>query len=1048
MLNLDLKPYEYRLFLCKPNKTTIAELSEAFNRRIIFNLIGLHELSFNLPFQIEKNNELIRNPHIDMLRGDYLIRLDRKNESDLFLDKEYFIIKKPKNITEDGREVKQVQCFLLPYELTNKYIRNYSGTKTLVEVMSETLEYKSTWTVGTIASEISNTYRTFDEVKVNLLDFVNKVAETFDVVAQWDTVNKQVSFYKFNNIGEDKRLSIEYGKYLKSLEEEPDFDNVVTRLYCYGKDGLSINSLNSTGSEYLEDLSYYKNSNYMSDGLIQAQNNYETLLQSKEPEVKTAESGTTATNITITNHGLATGDYIKNITRDEYREVTVVDVNNLTVESISGQTVGDTINLYAEGTFGKLLFKKQDLQEEKTIKENELQTLENELAIIQDNKDIAFAQHNEYDSNYSYTVDDTVIYNDIPYICIQGSLGNPPTDTNYWANILTQESDKQSEINAKQSEIDQIDADIANVESDIETLQNEVAIENNFTAEQIEERSYFIKEMVWQNNNYVDENDLFNDGKEKLARISQPIVSYRINIVDFLNVVECQHDWDKLVLGDIITIKYPNFNIDIKAKIMSIEINIDENVINLTIANDKDLKNGILDWKDFINKTISTSTQVDMRKFRWNEVENVQTDVDNILNQVWQTAERAINAGVNESVEINRRGITIKDPTDPQRFVRMTHGTIGLTKDGGNTFKLVANADGIFAERLVGKIILGNQLTISDTDGILEIIGNLLTVKDNLGNTRIQLGGIDTDGDDVDDLYGLRAEHENGGYTQLNYEGLKRYVPIPQYQENPTGVPNIEDFESGVIPSEWEYHDASISTTSYSGNYSLNIADNSDAAFARVIKYITKDNTTFSFKYKCANNTASNYIVIDGQRTSLTADGVWNTFSTTINKGYHVFQWEGEPDAFVDMYIDDIIFEQNPVDYEIIGYTNQGYEYNYRNYIGTASTFGSYFNWDHEKINFVPNVWIQLPDEFKGKDFKVFLSLKDFGTNTTQGCGLIDLKLNILEIDYANARFKVEAYAHGYDTEYKLWGYGTSYSLIKYRYEAWTGLDFNYFVTY
>lgn len=60
-----------------------------------------------------------------------------------------------------------------------------------------------------------------------------------------------------------------------------------------------------------------------------------------------AEAGTNATNITITGHGLATGDYITNRSRsDAVREVTYVDANNVTVESVTGQTNGDTISYF------------------------------------------------------------------------------------------------------------------------------------------------------------------------------------------------------------------------------------------------------------------------------------------------------------------------------------------------------------------------------------------------------------------------------------------------------------------------------------------------------------------------------------------------------------------------------------------------------------------------------------------------------------------------------------------------------------------------------
>jgi hypothetical protein len=60
----------------------------------------------------------------------------------------------------------------------------------------------------------------------------------------------------------------------------------------------------------------------------------------------TCNAGTTATNITISNHGLSDGDVIYNVTRNAYRTVTVVDIDNVTVSSVTNQTEGDVFVTY------------------------------------------------------------------------------------------------------------------------------------------------------------------------------------------------------------------------------------------------------------------------------------------------------------------------------------------------------------------------------------------------------------------------------------------------------------------------------------------------------------------------------------------------------------------------------------------------------------------------------------------------------------------------------------------------------------------------------
>jgi hypothetical protein len=69
------------------------------------------------------------------------------------------------------------------------------------------------------------------------------------------------------------------------------------------------------------------------------------LLEAQTTVSNIAESGTTATNIKVTSHGLILGDRVVNATRGNAERVVtaVVDANNFTVDSVTSQTSGDTI---------------------------------------------------------------------------------------------------------------------------------------------------------------------------------------------------------------------------------------------------------------------------------------------------------------------------------------------------------------------------------------------------------------------------------------------------------------------------------------------------------------------------------------------------------------------------------------------------------------------------------------------------------------------------------------------------------------------------------
>ena len=303
-IDFNLSPDEVRLFLCKNdnNRTEIAELYEAKNRVLTMNYGGVGQLKFNIPYRITQKMKHITNPNFHKILGDYLIKYVQ-GETTI-----YFKITNPENVVGDnGQEERIILCQELHYEWKDKIVRLYTGTKKLYDavsgtgVLNETLQAKTEWSVGHVDAAILTKYRTFDESQVNLLEFVFSSSSRYgDVIPVVDTVNRTVSLYLDENIAYDEGLEITYGKYLKSLNQNENFDNVITRLYVYGKDNISINSVNVTGTDYIESFDFYmygyeedaqgnviSSSPYMSDDLCAAILAYNELLDSKKTEFST-----------------------------------------------------------------------------------------------------------------------------------------------------------------------------------------------------------------------------------------------------------------------------------------------------------------------------------------------------------------------------------------------------------------------------------------------------------------------------------------------------------------------------------------------------------------------------------------------------------------------------------------------------------------------------------------------------------------------------------------------------------------------------------------
>lgn len=659
-----------KYYLCKPNlkRTTIAPLTEATNDTQKLSRGNVNELALSLPLYLNKTEKREKNKHIDMVKEKYLIRVEKGNEL------EYYIIDKIAKSMDDT-DIITLECFSLPFELSSKLIKNYSvvsynATQLLVDMLESTI-----WNIGYIDAQFDLKYRSFD-FSGSVLEAVQQIASNLSALIVWDTVKREVSFYDPDTYGMNKGFKTKYGKLMKGVTQELNLDEFCTRLHLFGKDDMSIQSVNPLGTNFIQDFSYFmypfatdssgkviSHSLYMSDVLCLAIQKYNKLIETKSTE------------------------------------------------------------------YSSLLTQKTNLDTTLATKQTELSTLQTEFNIISDQLDTA------------------------------NGTGQP-TDA-----LIQQKIAKQAQIDAKQAEITTVNAQITGVISSMQSLGNSLKMENNFTSDQLIELNQFIIEKEMSDSNYTDPKDLLEDGKKKFEKMREPKIVATVSLVNFYEIMTEKHNWDKLSIGDIITVEHEELGIHIKANVTDISFDYQDSNIDVTVSNVVEL---LTDEERFMKdhlKNISTSNTVNMNQYKWDDAKATVDDVTVILNNTWNAVKRDISAGVNEDVSISRRGIIIRDPKDPMKLLIMQHGQIALSNDNGNTWKTAITPDGVFAERLVGKILLGNKLIISDDDGTFTIEGNLLTIKDTTGTVRIQLGEYQKD------KYGLKIVGKSGKVI-LDQDGI------------------------------------------------------------------------------------------------------------------------------------------------------------------------------------------------------------------------------------------------------------------------------------
>jgi hypothetical protein len=953
-----------KLYLCKPdlNRTVIAPLKEAYNVRFHNKLGAISELTFDLPVEIEDEVDLevklVKNPHLDLIKGRYLIKMILDEKED------WFIINKPSSHMNDSNDYKSYQAFSLAYELRDKSLRrynveSYNATQVLTDALSLT-----NWDIGYIDVDFDSTYRQFDISKKSILDFIlDEISKAFNALVVFDNVNRKVSLYKPKNIGNNKGLKASLGNLLKSLDVEINIDEIVTRLYAFGKDDLSIQRLNATGSTYLENLSWFllpvEVDKSVESGKIKSGNIFPghtmdinkilsdveelnlntvnvpvkidfadtttstmsvnqtskqdaiTLIQSLNdkgidvilepyPWVATGESETeinpsdvnawfynwktivlqeliddivnpynvyalnTSSNLVKLepNTGywqdvfsFVKGLYTGNVTyrtnwwvtavwdtgagstteayNDKLNNALFGDVNldfisisayfelnpnnYATISELKADLLSTTKfdrqqNVYQEvknfyTTWGKPIFfgelgaPSRELAasepwnnapstiESESIQANIFKAYEETFdpetwfmgfsifhigfqestttyhpvgkiaefvvedwygidTVVQSSDFMndglclaQFAYNNllelkngefEYHLNKLEAQQDILTTKNNELTTLQTELEIIKDDletANYSGTdntlIIQDKNNKEAEIQAKKDEIASVQATIDQINSDINALNNQVATENNFTVDQIKERNQFIIYDTFENQNYIVDTDLYNDTKEKLEEISIPPIVANVSVVNFLEIIEEQHKWEKLVLGDTLTLSHDKLDISIQAQIAEIQYDYENGDIALTISNVKE----VLDDEDKVLRDISSatsaSTTINMNQFKIGTIDNQQNDIKQIYDMLLGNVANEVNVALNEDVSISKRGIIIKDKNDPLKQIIIQSGRIVLSVDGGNNWQTAITGEHIVAERIVGLLgefaqLRANQLVVGDAGEIID----------------------------------------------------------------------------------------------------------------------------------------------------------------------------------------------------------------------------------------------------------------------------------------------------------------------------------------
>ncbi|WP_168124057.1 hypothetical protein [Paenibacillus sp. HB172176] len=131
-----------------------------------------------------------------------------------------------------------------------------------------------------------------------------------------------------------------------------------------------------------------------------------------------------------------------------------------------------------------------------------------------------------------------------------------------------------------------------------------------------------------------------------------------------------------------------------------------------------------------IKSAISTSNSFAANKYAYdNNIERTD-EVSQILNTTWSAIDRQIEGGLNNSISMSRRGIIVSDSSDPSKMLIIQNGVLAISSDSGKHWRTAVTNRGIIAERIVGQLIAGNDLTVTNQSGSFTIDDNGMTATE------------------------------------------------------------------------------------------------------------------------------------------------------------------------------------------------------------------------------------------------------------------------------------------------------------------------------
>lgn len=348
-------------------------------------------------------------------------------------------------------------------------------------------------------------------------------------------------------------------------------------------------------------------------------------------------------------------------------------------------------------------------------------------------------------------------------------------------------TDLEKQIEAKLSEVQNCKDNAASLEQQLVQIGENIKKENTglFTDDLLLELSDYLIEKAITDDTHLTSYAVYDYAVEQIKNYQKPVIEFSINSsTEFIErtgqkVTDCIFIGAKMEVedkaGDITnedgTVMLYGFSIVPKTNTVS----------NFKFTNSAKVPDSPLKQVSKTSQAVkATKAMTDFYKSTLQKVKDQNPDVAKILEEGLDLAAQKVRSRTEQNIiEIDEAGIFLIDANNENEQLALINDLIAMTTDRWKTSRVAISPEGIMAEQLIGKVIIGEDLYIGNDTNSFKISKDpsgaygmfMYTKKNDVDNLRIFLG-IDSDGKPKLELF------DEGVYDFNDEESRQRFLRV------------------------------------------------------------------------------------------------------------------------------------------------------------------------------------------------------------------------------------------------------------------------------